>query len=385
MTRFEFATANRIIFGLGTLAEAGPLAKAMGHHALVVTGKSVSRAQPLLEALKAQEVAATVFPLEGEPTTSAVQRGVESAGKASCDHVIAFGGGSALDAGKAIAALLTNGGELLDYLEVIGEGRALNCPSAPMMAIPTTAGTGAEVTRNAVLGSREHRVKASLRSPFLLPRVALVDPQLTAALPPSLTASTGLDALTQLIEPYVSSRATPLTDGFCRQGISCVARSLRRAFDRPDDLAARQDMSLASLLGGLALANAGLGAVHGLAAPLGGMFPVPHGTVCAALLPHVMEANVAALQARASAHPALSRYTEIARLLTGDPAATIQAGIAWVTGLCHALQIPRLSAFEVQLDTVPTVVDKASVASSMRANPINLTSDELRNVLLRAL
>src|SRR5208282_5705063 len=228
-----------------------------------------------------------------------------------------FGGGSAIDAAKAIAAMLTNKGELLDYVEIIGRGKPLTQPSAPFIAVPTTAGTGSEVTRNAVLASPEHRVKVSLRSPLMLPRVAVVDPELTYALPPAITASTGLDALTQLIEPFVCARANPMVDALCIEGIRRAARSLREVVHQNPGKSAREDMALASLFGGIALANAGLGAVHGFAGPMGGMFAAPHGALCAALLPGVMAANVAALRRRQPGGEGLRRYDEIARLLTG--------------------------------------------------------------------
>ena len=382
---FEFATAHRVLFGPGPFRRAGTIAKELGRHALVVTGKSVARAQPLGELLTAAGMAWEVFPIAGEPTTHAVDAGVARARAARCDCVIGFGGGSALDAAKAIAGLLTNGGELLDYLEVIGRGAPLAKAAAPLLAIPTTAGTGAEVTRNAVLAAPEQRVKASLRSPFLLPRVALVDPELTRDLPPDLTASTGMDALTQLIEPYVCPRANPLTDGACVEGMRRVARSLRRACEHGGDAAAREDMALASLFGGLALANAGLGAVHGFAAPLGGMFPAPHGAVCAALLPGVMAANVRALRQRAPDSTALRRYDEVARLLTGRLAATADEGVAWVRELRGALPIPPLRAWGLTAADVPAVVAKAMQASSMKANPVALTADELSQVLAAAL
>jgi alcohol dehydrogenase class IV len=310
---------------------------------------------------------------------------VELARREHCDLVIAFGGGSAIDAGKAIAALLTNGGELSDYLEVIGNGQPLQDPSVPFIAVPTTAGTGSEVTRNAVLASAEHRVKVSLRSPLMLPRLAVVDPELTLDLPPALTASTGLDALTQLIEPYVSSRANPLTDGFCLEGLRRVSRSLRRAYHDGRDLVAREFMSLASLLGGLALANAGLGVVHGFAAPVGGMFDAPHGAVCAALLPYGMAINIRACRARAPEGEALHRYETVARLLTGKPDALAEEGVDWVRQLCQELQIPPLSSYGIQERDVATLVEKASKASSTKGNPITLTLDELREVLSRAL
>lgn len=306
--QFEFATATKILFGAGRLRETGTLAKQFGSRALVVTGRHIDRAEPLVTVLAAEQVARVVFPVNGEPTTDTVLQGVQRAREEQCDLVIGFGGGSAIDAGKAVAAMLANDGDLLDYLEVIGKGQPLKQPPLPFIAIPTTAGAGAEVTRNAVLASPAHRVKVSLRSPMLLPRVALIDPELTYRLPPDVTASTGLDALTQLIEPYVSAKANPMTDALCREGVQKVATSLRRAFENGNDTAARADLSLASLFGGLALANAGLGVVHGFAAPLGGMFPAPHGAVCAALLPGAMEVNLRALQQRQPRHPALRRY-----------------------------------------------------------------------------
>ena len=381
---FEFATASRIIFGPGTFQQASAIVPSLGRRALVVTGKSAARAQRLVEQLKLAGASADVCCLAGEPTTDAVRTGVEQAHAADCDCVIAFGGGSAIDAAKAIAGLLTNGGELEDYLEVIGRAQPLTKPAAPLLAIPTTAGTGAEVTRNAVLASPEHRVKASLRSPHLLPRVALVDPELTLDLPPALTASTGMDALTQLIEPYVCGRANPMTDALCIEGMRRAARSLRRAYEHGADKSAREDMALASLFGGLALANAGLGAVHGFAAPIGGMFPAPHGAVCAALLPGVMAANVRALRERMPDSPALRRYEEVARLLTGRPQATAEDGVTWTADLCRVLQIPPLRLWGLGALDVNAVVPKAMQASSMKANPVQLSEAELRDVLAAA-
>ncbi|NBV22736.1 MAG: iron-containing alcohol dehydrogenase [Proteobacteria bacterium] len=382
---FEFATAHRVLFGPGTFKQAGAIAKGFGSRVMIVTGRSAERAQRLGEQLTSAGVAWEVFPIAGEPTTVAVGEGVVRARASRCDVIIGFGGGSAIDAAKAIAGLLTNEGEMADYLEVIGRGGPLTRPAAPLLAIPTTAGTGAEVTRNAVLASPEHRVKASLRSPHLLPRVALVDPELTLNLPPELTASTGMDALTQLIEPYVCVRANPLTDGVCVEGMRRAARSLRRAFERGDDAAAREDMALASLFGGVALANAGLGAVHGFAAPIGGMFPAPHGAVCAALLPGVMAANVRALRERAPDNPALRRYDEVARLLTGSPQATAADGVTWTRELCSALGISPLRTWGLTETDVPAVVEKALQASSMKANPIPLTAQELGEILRAAL
>jgi alcohol dehydrogenase class IV len=385
MMNFEFATATRIIFGAGTLREIGPIAKGFGNRALVVTGKTAARAQPLRGLLDASGVTSVTFPVSGEPTIDIVVRGAQFAKAEQCDVVIGFGGGSAIDAGKAIAVLVTNDGDVLDYLEVIGRGKTLAKPPVPCIAIPTTAGTGAEVTRNAVLASPEHRVKISLRSPLMLPKVALVDPELTYDLPPAITAATGLDALTQLIEPFVSCRANPLTDAICREGMGRAARSLRRAFDDGDDKAAREDMALASLFGGLALANAGLGAVHGFAAPIGGMFPAPHGAVCAALLPHVMEMNVRALHERARGSEFLRRFDEVARLLTNNPNATAAHGITWVRELCAALKILGLRSYGISAGHSPALVEQAAKASSMKANPIALKAEEMKETLRRAL
>ncbi len=383
--RFEFATATRIIFGSGTLSEVGPIAAAMGRRAFVLTGSTLSRAAPILDVLADHDLAYETFAIAHEPTTDLVCQALDQARQADCDVVIGFGGGSVLDAGKAVAALLTNGGVPLDYLEVIGRGEPITQPAAPYIAVPTTAGTGTEVTRNAVLASPEHEVKVSLRSPLILPRLALVDPVLTHTLPPAVTASTGLDALTQVIEPYVSHLANPLTDTVCREGIQRAARSLRRAYDsavsEQSDPAAREGMALASLCGGLALANAKLGAVHGFAGPLGGMFSAPHGVVCGALLPHVMAMNVQALRARAPANPALQRYVDVARLLTGDETAIETDGVAWVVDLCQALHVPPLSSYGVSADDFPALIEKASRSSSMKGNPIPLTQEELTTIL----
>jgi alcohol dehydrogenase class IV len=389
MPTFEFATAHRIVFGEGALRQVPAAAASMGRRALLVTGASPHRAAPLRTALEAAHVSAVPFSVPGEPTLDLIRSAPRD-----CDLVIAFGGGSALDAGKAIAALLTNPGDPLDYLEVIGLGRPLANPAAPCIAIPTTAGTGSEVTRNAVLASVERRVKASLRSPSMLPRLAVVDPELTYELPRAITASTGLDALTQLIEPYVSQRANPMTDQFCVEGMRRAAAALPRVWENGGDREARGGMAWASLLGGMALANAALGAVHGFAAPIGGMWTAPHGAVCAALLPYVMEVNIRALRARSpesartpeNARPPekLTRYDEVARLLTGRPHATADDGVAWIAALCRKLEIPPLRTYGVAPSDLAILVEKAAQASSMKGNPIVLTEEELREIVSRA-
>ncbi len=299
--------------------------------------------------------------------------------------VIALGGGSTIDTSKAIAALLTNQGEPIDYLEVVGRGQPITELPAPLIAIPTTAGTGAEVTRNAVLGVPDQQVKVSLRSRLMLPRLAIVDPELTCSMPPAVTASTGLDALTQVMEPFLSRAANPLTDAICREGLQRAARSLRQVYHDGHDRAARIDMSLVGLFGGLALANAKLGAVHGIAGPFGGMFPAPHGAICAALLPHVMAVNVQVLQVQQPDGLALERYREVACLLTGNRRANVADGVAWVKGLCAELAVPGLASYGFSQEHFAILAERATRASSMKGNPVKLRDEQLYDVFERAL
>jgi alcohol dehydrogenase class IV len=387
---FELATAGRVLFGAGAQRQVAAAVAATGAgQVLLVTGASSSRAATLAADLAAAGLSVTPFPIAGEPTVGIARAGVAAARAARAGAVVALGGGSALDGGKAIAALAANDGDALDYLEVVGAGRPLERPPLPFFAVPTTAGTGSEVTRNAVLSVPGARVKASLRSLLMLPRLAAVDPDLLGALPPSVVASSGLDALSQVIEPFLSIRANPITDALARDGIARSARALRRAYagELATDAGLREDLALASVTGGLCLANAGLGAVHGFAAPAGGMFGAPHGAVCAALLPHVLDVNLRALRARAPAHPALPRYRELAALLTGAPPADVspEDGVAFVAALTRDLQVPGLGSHGMQRADIPGLVDKARQASSMKGNPLPLTDDELTEIAERAL
>jgi alcohol dehydrogenase class IV len=382
---FEFSTATRIVFGPGRVREAISAAVSIGGRALIVAGSTPARLNSFINELSAQKIECTRISISGEPTIPSVLDGVRIAKEAGCRLVIGYGGGSVLDAAKAIAALMTNPGAPLDYLEVVGSGKSLTHPCAPCICIPTTAGTGCEVTRNAVLIAPEHRVKVSLRSPRMLPFLAVVDPELTYSLPPAITAATGMDALTQLIEPFVCKFSNPMTDAICRDGIRRAALWLRTAYSDGSNTEARENMSLASLFGGLALANAGLGAVHGMAAPLGGRFPVPHGTVSASLLPIVMEANLKALSTRAPNSPALLRYTEIACLLTGESSAKAEDGAEWVRALSSDLSLPRLSSFGITSGDLPAIALQAKQSSSMRGNPVELSPEELTDILRAAL
>jgi alcohol dehydrogenase class IV len=379
---FEFATAGRIMAGAGRAAELPAVLAGLGSRVLVCTGANPERHAGLLAGLG---LPAAVFPVAGEPTVELARAGVAAAREHGADMVAAIGGGSVIDTGKAVAMLLGNGGDPLDYLEVVGSGRAITRPALPFVAVPTTAGTGAEVTANAVLAVPAHHLKASLRSTLMIPRVALVDPLLTASCPPPVTAASGLDALTQCLEPFVSVRASPLTDGLAREGLRRAGAGLRAAYADGRDLGARADMAVCSLLGGLALANAKLGAVHGLAGVIGGTADVPHGLACAALLAPVIDANVRALRREPSGWHALDRYAEAARLLTGKPAVSIEDGLAWIRETLTVLAVPGLAAFGLGPQHADDVAAKAMTSSSMQGNPVTLSHGDLKAVLLQAL
>lgn len=378
---FQFQTADQIRFGCGEASRLGAASARLGRRALLAVGRHAARWEHLRAQLDEHKVESIVFNIDTEPHVAMIERAVVLARQGQCDMVVAVGGGSVIDAGKAVAAMLANAGELMDYLEIVGRGLALTQPSRPCIVLPTTAGTGAEVTRNAVLTAVSHKVKVSLRSPFMMPRLAIVDPELTVAMPPSITAGTGMDALTQLIEALVSSKANPLTDGICREGLRQAAGHLLRAFEDGHDLAARTAMSLASLFGGLALANAGLGAVHGFAGPLGGMIHAPHGMVCAALLPAVMAANIAALRDQASDSSHLARYREVARLMTGRPDARADDGVDGVRRLIDQLELPGLATLGLKKSLFQEAVIKAGRASSMQGNPVALSDSALEAIL----
>ncbi len=392
MTAFEFFCLGRIVFGRGTFQRIGELSAAFGRHALLVTnagqpgdGGVVDRLAALLEA---SGVAMTCYLQHGEPTVTDVEQALRTARSATCDMVIGLGGGSAIDAAKAVAGLLTNPGSPLDYMEVVGKGQPLRQPAAGWIAVPTTAGTGAEATRNAVIGCPEKRFKASLRSEHLLAKIAVIDPELAVTAPPEVTAASGLDALCQLIESYTSNRAQPLTDALALQGVSLAATALPRVCAEPTDLDVRESMALAALFSGITLANAGLGAVHGFAAPLVANFPIPHGTVCAALLPHVVAANIDALTAESTEHPFLDRYAELGRRLTGSPALdraeALDACRRFLFDLVYQLDIPPLWTFGLRRGHVPDMVALARKASSMRYNPVALSDETLTHILTAA-
>ena len=386
--KFEFATAGRILFGPGTLRELGTLSRVFGSRIAVLTGRDPNRHPAARESLA--QAGLEIIPLawtsrHSEPDVDFVMDLARRLRESGAQAVVGLGGGGVLDAAKAAAALATNPGDPSNYLEVVGRGQPLVYDPLPVIAVPTTAGTGSEVTRNSVLNVPHHRAKVSLRHPAMLPRIALVDPELTLSVPPDLTAATGMDALTQCLEPLVCNRTQPLGDALAWTGLKEAARSLRQAVAQGRDQAARESLSLAALCGGLALANAGLGVVHGIAGPLGGLYPgVPHGALCAALLAPAMAANLAALRHRTPAHPALARYQEIAVALTRFPGAPAEAGVDWVRQLAADLAIPNLVALGIDGRERTLILEKAQQASSMKANPIPLTLPELHQLLTEA-
>lgn len=382
--KFEFATAGRILFGSGSSAQAGTICRGYGTRSLIVTGARPERADFLGSLLPAAGVNFAIFPVRGEPTLAEVCEGAERARQLGAELIVGIGGGSAVDAAKAVAALATQPQGLMQYLEVIGAGYPLEQPPLPVIAIPTTAGTGAEVTRNAVLSSPEHHVKASLRHAAMLPRVAILDPVLALTCPPEVTAASGMDALTQCLEAYVSCRAQPMTDALCWEGIHRAMASLEQAVINGTDLQARENMTLAAMLSGMALANAGLGAVHGFAAPVGGQFHAPHGAICAALLAPVWQANVAAVEATGT-EDQRGRFQRVAALLTGRPQASAAEALPVLHGLATRLRIPRLAAYGIEKQHLDPLAIKASQASSMKGNPVPLPQETLVSILKRAL
>lgn len=376
-----FRTAGRVVLGAGASAQVPDLVAGLGRRVLVVAGRSAD-VDRLLAGLRAAGLPdPTVHRHRGEPDVEAVRAAVAVARTAQPDAVVGWGGGSVLDLAKCVAVLAPGGTDVLDHLEVVGHGRPLPAGALPVVAVPTTSGTGAEVTANAPVRVPEHGVKASLRGPGLLPAVAVVDPVLTLGCPPDLTAAAGVDALTQCLEAFTTPQATPLTDPLAREGLVRAGRSLRRAVDQGDDLDARSDLAVAALLSGMALANARLGAVHGLAAALGGRLGAPHGQVCAAVLAATTAANVAALRRTDPDGPGLARYDAAAVALTGHPSATADDAVAWLADLVADLRVPGVGGLGLARDDVPAVVADALSASSTRGNPVTLTPADLTTVL----
>lgn len=381
---FEFATTTRIIFGCGQISHLAPSVLLYGDQALVVMGKNPNRHDSILSSLRESGILATPFTIGGEPNLDDIISGAAIAKKSATQVVIGLGGGSVIDAGKAIAAMAMQPEGLEHYLEIIGKGHPLTVTPLPYIAIPTTAGTGAEVTRNAVLSSPQHGVKASLRHASMLPRLAIIDPELTVQCPADVTAASGMDAFTQCLEAYVSCRANPLSDALCLSGIEHSARSLENVVFDGTNIEARSDIAYAALLSGMALANAGLGAVHGFAAPIGGSFHAPHGAICAALLAPVWATNLNAAFKMENTET-ISRFTAAARLMTRDTTATAKSGVTFLEELTRKLQIPSLRHWGIQECHLDEIVTKAASSSSMKGNPVILDHETLRHILTMSL
>ncbi len=376
--RFDFVSPTRIFFGRGRIAEIGTILSQWGKRVFVVGGRSPERLRSLLNPCQACGCNTQIFQVTGEPSVPMVEEAVQSAREWKAEIIVAMGGGSVLDLAKAVSALLSNPGHLLDYLEVIGAGKPLSFPPVPLLAIPTTAGTGAEVTFNAVIFSPQHQVKVSLRNPMLVPRIALIDPDVLLTVPLEVAVASGLDALTQLIEPYTCITPNPLVDPLCREGIQRMARSFLASLERPANPDALEDMAFSALLSGFALANAKLGAVHGVAGPLGGLLGIPHGVICARLLPVVMRKNIQLLPEDS---PILSRYREIAKILTGIPSAQPEEGVTWITQIVETFQVPRLGQYGLHSSHFPFLVERSSKASSMKGNPVQLDPTDIEEIL----
>ncbi len=381
---FKFATSTQIIFENGSFKKVPGLIKNLGSKVLIVSGKNQKLTNNLSEKLKELGFEFEKFSINFEPTTLDIEKGTALAKKTGCNVIAGVGGGSVIDSAKAIAALVTNAGELTDYLEVIGKGKKLEEAPLPYIAIPTTAGTGAEATKNAVIKSTEHNVKVSLRSDLMFPTIALIDPELTLTMPSEITASTGVDALTHLLETFVSCQSNPFIDMICREGMTRIAIYLERAFLNGSDLEARENMAMASMLGGMALANVKLGAVHGFAGPLGGMFPIPHGAVCACLLSAVMEVNIAVLKEK-KLDKQLLKFDEVARILTQNKNSIAEDGVFRVQEMVKKLKIPSLSEYNLSSDSFPEIVEKARNSSSMKGNPVELDDRQLFEILNKSL
>ena len=338
--QFELTVPSRIMFGDGIISTIAPVLRQMGQRVFLIVGEKGADSSQILRVVNEANLDYLSAAVKGEPTIHLIDELLTLCRDFRPDIVLAFGGGSVIDAGKAVAVLMNNPGPVTDYLEVIGAGKELTNPGLPIVAIPTTSGTGAEVTRNAVLGVPEKRVKVSLRSAYLLPRLVVVDPQLTYSLPPEVTASTGMDALTQVLEPFISRKANAMTDIYCREGMRRIGGSFLTAYRDGSNEAARSDMSFGSLLGGLSLANAGLGAVHGFAGPIGGMFDASHGVICARLLPAVIEHNVKAFRRDKANTGLVSKITEAAQIITRQEDATPEGLVEWLADLCTQMNIP---------------------------------------------
>jgi alcohol dehydrogenase len=385
---FSTEKIPRVIFGAGAVSRLFDEISALGDHVLLVTGAGSFRSKPewaqLLEQLDGAGMACVDIAIAGEPTVDEIDGHVSALQATPVDIVVAIGGGSVLDAGKAIAGLVPSGRSVMDFLEGVGLGLPFEGPVLRLIAVPTTAGTGSEVTKNAVLSSKDadHPFKKSFRDSRLIPELAIVDPALLSSCSYQGIAAQGMDAFTQLIEAYVSGGSNPLTDALSWSGLQAFQRGFLPALT--GDANGQSLMAYAALMSGIALAQAGLGAVHGLASPLGARFPVSHGVVCGTLVGETTRVNIAALIDRGESETALAKYANVGRLLAqndsmsrGDALATLLSKLEeWIA----SLPLSRLSEVGVTEADLDIIIAECR-GSSMRTNPIELTDDEIREIL----
>ncbi len=380
---FSFESPEKIIFGCGKVKELGNIIKTKSDNILVVTGRS-NRFAYIIDELNSKGIKTAVFNVGNEPTIENIIEGRNIAQKNFSSLVLGIGGGSVIDSAKAIAALLLNSGDIMDYLEVIGKGLPLTEPSIPCIAVPTTAGTGSEVTKNSVLKSVKHNRKVSMRSPYMIPELVIIDPELTLSAPEDVTYYTGMDAITQVIEPYISSSSNYFTDLLCKDAIGKGVTALNKLSENLKDKESRTDIAFTSLIGGLALSNAKLGAVHGFAGPMGGLFDIPHGLICGILLPGVLKANLKAVRSRGTQEQ-LDKYKKLATILTNRENSVPEDGITVIEDLVKKLSIPGLGKFGVTDKEIKVIVDMSKNSSSMKGNTLHLTEDELTQILTDSL
>lgn len=389
---FQIARLPSIVFGDGCIEQVPEMVAEYGKRVLLVLGRqSFQQTQhwsDLQTALHTKNIRWDIVKVSGEPSPQLVDEAVAAHHRQGFDVVLGIGGGSVLDAAKAIAGLLPHGNSVMDHLEGVGRGIPYQPPATPFIAVPTTAGTGSEATKNAVLSQHgENGFKKSFRHEALVPEVAVIDPQLLASCPAELIAANGMDAFTQLLESYVSTRANPLTDALALSGICAFASSFWAVWENAENaVAARPKLAYASLLSGINLAQTGLGSVHGLASPLGAFYPIPHGVVCGTLVAEATDINIRALQARLPDSSALDKYAQAGRLLSGqlqlERDTALEKLVETLRQWTHRLQLPTLDQYGITEAGFAQIV-KNSQGNSMKTNPLVLEADELQAILQR--
>ena len=376
---FQFMTSTRIVFGEGAMSDSLSLLNQFGYSVLLVTGQDQQRSQPLEQYFKQQGMRYQRLVIKGEPLIAMVEE-LAAMGRIFCpDMVIGIGGGSVLDVAKSLAALIPNQGCVYDYVDVVGRNVPLQVKSLPSIAIPTTAGTGAEVSKSAVLQSAQEQVKVNLSNVELFPDLAIIDPTLTYGMDAVLSGYCGMDAFTHLMEAYVCGEPNPLTDMICEEGLRRIAMSILPAC-KDDHYPSRSNMAFAAMLGGMASSNVKLGAAHGLASALGGRLEAPHGLITARLSPYVMKENIS-VATELGRSDVLARYRKVAVILTMNIDASVEEGVQWVEGMLTKLQLPLLSDYGLCNTMFEEVADDALRTSAIKGNPLPLNQERLMTIL----